>query len=73
MPASCHLPRHASAQITGKQLRIERPRDYAAMPDTVMDDLRAAKVSCSSLRMQTNTPCFPASYFHTRVVWGIDL
>ncbi|EOD16761.1 hypothetical protein EMIHUDRAFT_210280 [Emiliania huxleyi CCMP1516] len=29
-------------ELAGKQLRIERPRDYAPMPDSMLDELRAA-------------------------------
>lgn len=29
-------------ELGGKQLRVERPRDYAAMPDTMIPDLKAA-------------------------------
>lgn len=31
-------------ELGGKQMRIERPRDYAPMPDNMLDDLRAAGV-----------------------------
>jgi len=31
-------------ELAGKQLRIERPRDYAPMPDSMLDELRAAGV-----------------------------
>eukprot|EP00962_Isochrysis_galbana_P018580 scaffold5362_cov100-Isochrysis_galbana.AAC.10 len=27
-------------ELGGKQLRIERPRDYAPMPDAMLDELR---------------------------------
>lgn len=31
-------------ELGGKQLRIERPRDYAPMPESVLGELRAAKI-----------------------------
>ena len=29
-------------QLGGKQLRVERPRDYAPMPEHMLDELRSA-------------------------------
>ena len=34
----------ATSPYAGKQLRIERPRDYAPMPESVLNELRAGKI-----------------------------
>ena len=45
-------------ELGGKQLRIERPRDYAAMPDTMLDDLKACALpaACTVLPYRTPQP-----------------
>ena len=46
-------------ELGGKQLRIERPRDYAPMPDALLDELRNAKLLGQHPHPSTATPSTP--------------